>query len=141
MLSIIYQTFLCSPSVTIYDSLGMVRVEQCLYRCPAMCCSDGNWDDMKKTPVYRLDRYRMVPNFTTLHYDDKLMPLPLSKSVVLRRVFLIGLRRIQRWFRRVLIGKTIRLPLAMVYHERLGSASLLSMIPIDLMNLTLAYVL
>jgi hypothetical protein len=130
--------YLHYPALTFYESFGMVRIHDKLFKIPVVSRSD--WDNAKKTLVFRLDKLSKVWDFYLLYYDGPNFPMPLTRNLVLRSwlhyggTCLMFLGRVQRWWRRMLRAGRARkmLGFAMAFHGRLGESAGVGVIGMDL---------
>jgi hypothetical protein len=127
-------------AMTFYDSFGMVRVHNRLFKIPIVAKAD--WENAKQTLVFRLDKVLRVWDFYLLYYDGKSFPLPLTRNLVLRSwlhyggTCLMFLGRVQRWWRRMLraVRERKMLGFAMAFHGRLGEGAGVAVVGPDLLE-------
>lgn len=134
----IERTYLDASALTFYDSFGMIRVENKLFKLPTL--GRKEWEDAKQSRIFRLDKMSTVWDFSMLYYDQEYIRIPLSQCLVLRSwlhyggTCLMFLVRIQRLFRKVMKARREEklLAFAMAFHGRLGEAAVVGCVGVDL---------
>lgn len=132
-------TFYCFGSLHFYESLGVVRIDQDLFRCYAVL--RNSWKFLRKTRVFKLDKHASIMDFYILFFDNWNRGTPLTEFVLMKKwsfergTYVMCLKRIQKWWKGVLRvreqqGKA--LAFAMAFHDRLGIDSRVNVIGVDM---------
>jgi hypothetical protein len=125
--------------VRLYQSMEMIKIDSDLFQY-SMTVFSPQVEEIKHTPLFRLEHHTRMNDFYVLHFDNRLFLEPLVDFMIVRRIapngrpFLENLARLQRWWRKRMLAKRAALLLAfsMGFHGRLGASAEVSVVGADL---------